>query len=150
MKHKFLLFAVLMYSMCMTAENLVIQTLNAQETFQAIETFGRLEFDHEQQEVRLVLNDGSVAETFPMDEVHMIFFTERGQGFASVSNDLSVDVKGNELIVNGLEEPTTLRIFSISGQLLTQKDGFSVDVTSLPNGAYLLQCKLGIVKFVKQ
>ena len=76
MKHRFLLFAALVYCMCMTAENLVIQTLNSQETFQALESFGRLEFDYEMQEVRLVLNDGSVAETFVMDEVHKIFFTD--------------------------------------------------------------------------
>lgn len=150
MKHRFLLFAALVYCMCMTAENLVIQTLNSQETFQALESFGRLEFDYEMQEVRLVLNDGSVAETFVMDEVHKIFFTDRGQGFASVSDELSIEVNGNELVVNGLSEPTALRVFSIGGQLLIQQNGFSVDVTSLPNGAYLLQCKLGIVKFVKQ
>ena len=150
MKHKFLLFAALVYCMCATAENLVIQTMDSQEKFQAIETFGRLAFDHEQQQVLLILKDSTVAETFSMDEVHKFYFTERGQGFASVIDDLSIEVNGNELVVNGLSEPMALRVFSVSGQLLMQKDGFSVDVTSLPNGAYLLQCKLGIVKFVKQ
>lgn len=150
MKHKFLLFAALVYGMCTMAENLVIQTMDAQETFQALETFGRLEFNHESSQVSLILKDGSVAETFAMDEVKKFYFTERGQGFASVGEDLTIEVNGNELVVNGLSEPTTLRVFSISGQLLMQQNGFSMDVTSLPNGVYLLQCKLGIVKFAKQ
>ena len=150
MKHRFLLIAALMYCMCMTAENLVIQTLDSQEKFQALESFGRLEFDHELQQVSLILKDGTVAEVFAMDEVHKLYFTERGQGFASVGEDLTIEVNGNELVVNGLSEPTTLRVFSISGQLLMQQNGFSMDVTSLPNGVYLLQCKLGIVKFAKQ
>ena len=139
-----------MFGTSVYAENLVIQTMNQQEKYQALESFGRLEIDHEQQQVLLILKDGSIAETYSLEEMRKIYFTDKEQGLYNLSDGLSVEVRENELIVNGLEEAVTLRVIDASGKVLLTQKGFSIGVSSLPTGVYLLQCNKGIVKFIKQ
>lgn len=150
MKQKLLLFAALMFGLSVYAENLVIQTMSLQEKQQALETFGRLEFDHSQQQVLLILKDGSVAETYSIDEVHKIFFADETQDITNVNGGLVIDVRDNELIVKDLEEPIMLRVIDASGKVLLTQKGVSIGVSSLPTGVYLLQCNKGIVKFIKK
>ena len=150
MKQKLLLFAALMFGLSVFAENLVIQTMSLQEKHQALETFGRLEFDHNQQEVRLVLKDGSVAEIYSLDAVHKIFFSNETQDLDAIYGRLTIDVRDNELIVRDLEEPIMLRVIDASGKVLLTEKGVSIGVSSLPTGVYLLQCNKGIVKFIKK
>ena len=150
MKQKLLLLVALMFGMSIYAENLVIQTMSQQEKRQALESFGRLEFDHSQQQVLLILKDGSVAETYSIDEVRKIFFADETQDITNVNGGLVIDVRDNELIVKDLEEPIMLRVIDASGKVLLTQKGVSIGVSSLPTGVYLLQCKLGIVKFIKK
>ncbi len=150
MKQKLLFLVALVFGLSAYAENLVIQTLDQQEKAQALETFGRLEFDHSQQQVLLILKDGSIAETFSLDEVHKIFFADDTQDLNTIGDGLRIDVRDNELIVNGLDEPITLRVIDASGKVLLTQKGVSIGVSSLPTGVYLLQCNKGIVKFIKK
>ena len=150
MKQKLLLFAVLMFGLSVYAENLVIQTMSQQEKRQALESFGRLEFDQTQQQMLLILKDGSVAETYSIDEVHKIFFGDETQDITNVNGGLAIDVRDNELIVKDLEEPIMLRVIDASGKVLLTQKGVSIGVSSLPTGVYLLQCNKGIVKFIKK
>ena len=150
MKQKLLLFAALMFGLSVYAENLVIQTMSQQEKRQALETFGRLEFNHEQGEVSLVLKDGSIAGTYYIDAVRKIFFADDTQDLNNVNDGLAIDVRGDELVVKGLDEPITLRVIDASGKVLLTEKGVSIGVSSLPTGVYLLQCNKGIVKFIKK
>ena len=150
MKQKLLLFAALMFGLSVYAENLVIQTMSQQEKRQALESFGRLEFDQTQQQMLLILKDGSVAETYGIDEVRKIFFADDTQDLNNVNDGLAIDIRDNELIVKGLDEPITLRVIDASGKVLLMEKGVSIGVSSLPTGVYLLQCNKGIVKFIKE
>ena len=139
-----------MFGLSVYAENLVIQTMSQQEKRQALESFGRLEFDQTQQQMLLILKDGSVAETYSIDEVHKIFFGDETQDITNVNGGLAIDVRDNELIVKDLEEPIMLRVIDASGKVLLTQKGVSIGVSSLPTGVYLLQCNKGIVKFIKK
>ena len=150
MKQKLLLLAALVFGLNVYAENLVIQTMSQQEKRQALESFGRLEFDQTQQQMLLILKDGSVAETYSIDEVHKIFFADETQDITNVNGGLAIDVRDNELIVKDLEEPIMLRVIDASGKVLLTQKGVSIGVSSLPTGVYLLQCNKGIVKFIKK
>ena len=150
MKQKLLLLAALVFGLSVYAENLVIQTMSQQEKMQALESFGRLEFDQAQQQMLLILKDGSVAETYSMDEVRKIFFADETQDITNVNGGLVIDVRDNELIVKDLEEPIMLRVIDASGKVLLTQKGVSIGVSSLPTGVYLLQCNKGIVKFIKK
>ena len=150
MKQKLLLLVALMFGLSIYAENLVIQTMNQQEKRQALESFGRLEFDQTQQQMLLILKDGSVAETYSIDEVRRIFFSEETQDLDAILGGLAIDVRDNELIVRDLEEPIMLRVIDASGKVLLTQKGVSISVSALPTGVYLLQCNKGIVKFIKK
>ena len=150
MKQKLLLLAALVFGLNVYAENLVIQTMSQQEKRQALESFGRLEFDQTQQQMLLILKDGSVAETYSIDEVRKIFFADETQDITNVNGGLVIDVRDNELIVKDLEEPIMLRVIDASGKVLLTQKGVSIGVSSLPTGVYLLQCNKGIVKFIKK
>ena len=150
MKQKLLLLAALVFGLSVYAENLVIQTMSQQEKRQALESFGRLEFDQTQQQMLLILKDGSVAETYSIDEVHKIFFADETQDITNVNGGLVIDVRDNELVVKDLEEPIMLRVIDASGKVLLTQKGVSIGVSSLPTGVYLLQCNKGIVKFIKK
>lgn len=150
MKQKLLLLVALMFGLNVYAEILVIQTMSQQEKRQALESFGRLEFDQTQQQMLLILKDGSVAETYSIDEVHKIFFADETQDITNVNGGLAIDVRDNELIVKDLEEPIMLRVIDASGKVLLTQKGVSIGVSSLPTGVYLLQCNKGIVKFIKK
>ena len=139
-----------MFGLNVYAEILVIQTMSQQEKRQALESFGRLEFDQTQQQMLLILKDGSVAETYSIDEVHKIFFADETQDITNVNGGLAIDVRDNELIVKDLEEPIMLRVIDASGKVLLTQKGVSIGVSSLPTGVYLLQCNKGIVKFIKK
>lgn len=149
MKQKLLFLVALVFGLSAYAENLVIQTLDQQEKAQALETFGRLEFDQELQQALLVLKDGSIAEVYSLEAVHKIFFADT-QDLNTIGDGLRIDVRDNELIVNGLDEPITLRVIDASGKVLLTQKGVSIGVSSLPTGVYLLQCNKGIVKFIKK
>ena len=54
------------------------------------------------------------------------------------------------IVVNGLEAPTTLRLYSLEGQLIKSAVGTSINVTDIPDGNYLLQCENQVLRVIKQ
>ena len=134
--------------LCLRAENVVVQKLDHSETMQALETIGRFEFNHTDRLMLLILKDGTTAETYSLDEVHKIYFSGE-EGLQNTADGMSVIVDGDRLIVEGANESTVLRIFSMNGQLMTQQTGNAIHIGTLTTGVYLLQCNQGIVRFIK-
>jgi len=149
MKQNLLLFCALVCGTLAYAESLVIQTMGQSERLQALETVGRLEFDQANRQVFLVLKDSTVAETYSFEEIRKLYFSD-SEDLQSVNESAKVKIENNLLVVEGIDAPTTLRVFSMTGQLMIQKTGFSIGVEGLPNGAYILQFNQGIVKFIKE
>ena len=54
------------------------------------------------------------------------------------------------VIINGLAGETTLRLYSLEGQLIKKSVGTTMNMEDVPNGDYLLQCESQIIKIIKQ
>ena len=54
------------------------------------------------------------------------------------------------LIVNGADEQTVIRLYSLDGRLIKKATGAAMNVEEIPNGDYLLQCENQIFKIIKQ
>ena len=54
------------------------------------------------------------------------------------------------LCVQGVPEDITLRVYSTTGQLLATAQGTQINVSHLPQGTYLLQIGVRVIRFIKE
>lgn len=54
------------------------------------------------------------------------------------------------LIVNGANDQSVLRLYTLEGNLVKKSVGSSINIEEVPNGNYLLQCENHIFKIIKQ
>lgn len=134
--------------------HLVLQPLSGQDCYYAISQIGHIAF----QNGDLFLYDKSGTELghTPLDEIGKIIFAEKGDNLSEHHASCLVypNPTNSELIIHGVEGGRTIRIYSLQGILIntvpTQTDETVINVSSLPDGTYLLQIGAEIVKFIKQ
>ena len=132
--------------------------LNGQEYSQAFDLIGRLEFANDS--MYLVSTDGQILGRELRTEVHKIVFGSDSSTVAvpSVETNSRIQIYPNpvlqSLIIKGAQTNETVRIFTLTGTLITTATVFdeltTIDLSNLPVGQYLLQVNTQIVKLIKQ
>ena len=157
MYRKFLILPFLMWSMSLMAEkSLTVESLSGQDKQFAVSLIGQIKFDNRV----MYLYDKSHTELghTAVSDISTITFKEGQQTSISETAVSSVNIYPNPtqdaLVINGLRDVQTVRVYDLQGKLLlsvqAQSDNTEVNVSNLPQGDYLLQVGAEIVKFIKQ
>lgn len=157
-----ILISVLFTAVAMKADNvpgIVISQFDKVETQKAISAIGRLEVDGDQ--LWLVSKTGERLGSYPIITGLRISVEE----INDETTDIRTIVKGNVSIrfsgtadvitINGLDHPTTVRIYSMSGRQQTAvplqaNRTQQVDASSLQAGVYILQIDTTVFKLFKK
>ena len=159
-KNLFLLFFVLAFSCVLSAEtSLFIEYLSDNEKEIALSVVCRIEIKDEI--FRLIDVNGEVIASCDLYEVRKIVFQES----SVITNVDDLDMGSivavypnpaqNVLFVEGLNSNDIVRIYDLNGKLidmseLNNEGIVMLSVSDLPEGVYLLQVGVEIVKFIKQ
>jgi hypothetical protein len=136
---------------------LVVDYLSAKDAEYALSIIGRIEIKDEV--FRLISTDGEELASCDLYSVRKLTFGEVGSTATDnqLANQLLVypNPTQDQLFINGLNANESVRIYDFKGQLLSvttaNADGIcQISVSSLPQGTYLLQVGVEIVKFIKQ
>ena len=135
--------------------HLKIVPMTGEEMTSSLGQIGKIVLGSEQ--MCLYGQDGSELGCTPFSEIGKIVFSEDGE---TSLNDVEatvriiLDLAQEKLFVRGIEGQQTVRVFSVTGQLLhstVAMDGeANVPVAGLQNGTYLLQVGAQVVKFIKE
>lgn len=158
-KFYLLLNFVLAFTIIAKAEtSLFIDYLSDEDAEIVLNVIGRVEIKDEV--FRLIGVDGTELASCNLYEVKKISFVQSSTESNIVDNNSnSITIFPNPtrdvLFVNGLNPNDVVRLFDLQGKLIltsvTSIDGKSqISVSQLPNGVYLLQVGVEIMKFVKQ
>jgi hypothetical protein len=158
-KFYLLLNFVLVFTIIAKAEtSLFIDYLSDEDAEIVLNVIGRVEVKDEV--FRLIGVDGTELASCNLYEVKKISFVKSSTESNIVDNNSnSITIFPNPtrdvLFVNGLNPNDVVRLFDLQGKLIltsvTSIDGKSqISVSQLPNGVYLLQVGVEIMKFVKQ
>ncbi len=153
---KVVLLLLTCWAVCALADSkLVIVGLQGEEQPYVLAQLGRITFEDDV--MYLYGKDGDLLGYTDIDRVGRLMFDERtaiGQPEADSFLYVCSDPAQQSLLVRNLQGGQTVRVFSMTGQLISQTpsaDGEArVDVTGLANGTYLLQAGAQVVKFIKQ
>ena len=140
------------------AENaLIVDYLSEKDAEYALSIIGRIEIKDEV--FRLISTDGEELASCDLYSVRKLTFGEAGSTATDnqLANQLVVypNPAQDQLFINGLNADESVRIYDLNGQLVSvtnaNADGVcQISVSSLPQGTYLLQVGIEIVKFIKQ
>lgn len=170
MKTKFVLLAMIVLSFCAlhtidgkaaekaTTDGLVIEQLSGSDMQYALELIGSIRFENE--EMFLYNNKGEVLGNTPINNIGKIVFATTTEGTTSIDNARSstnIRIYPNPtqdiLIIDGLPQGQTIRVYNMQGQILTSVliDGLNakINLANLQQGTYLLQIGAEIVKIIK-
>lgn len=147
---------------CAIATTLHVEQLNSSDLDLAVKQIGKfvikgktVEFyDRQGTLLHSFETGGSLVMTFDEVAEETDFGTEE-QGFESLfHSETTYSIYPNPtstaIMVNGLEKPTMLRLYSLEGKLIKSAVGTSINVTDIPDGNYLLQCENQILRVIKQ
>ena len=155
---KLLIWILLLLPMAARAETaLTIEPLSGAEKQYALSLIGQVRFAADV----MYIFDVSGVELghTAIPEVGKIVFREESTIYTSTDNvSARVQVYPNPthdfIIIQGLENEQTARVYSWEGKLLTTTQAdekeTKINVSDLPNGSYLLQVGAEIVKFIKK
>ena len=136
---------------------LFVDYLSEKDAEYALSIIGRIEIKDEV--FRLISTDGDELASCDLYSVRKLTFGEAGSTATDnqLANQLFVypNPTQDQLFINGLNANESVRIYDLNGQLLSvttaNADGIcQISVSSLPQGTYLLQVGIEIVKFIKQ
>lgn len=136
---------------------LFVDYLSEKDAEHALSIIGRIEIKDEV--FRLISTDGEELASCDLYSVRKLTFGEAGSTATDnqLANQLFVypNPTQDQLFINGLNANESVRIYDFKGQLLSvttaNADGIcQISVSSLPQGTYLLQVGVEIVKFIKQ
>ena len=136
---------------------LFVDYLSEKDAEHALSIIGRIEIKDEV--FRLISTDGEELASCDLYSVRKLTFGEAGSTATDnqLANQLFVypNPTQDQLFINGLNANESVRIYDFKGQLLSvttaNADGIcQISVSSLPQGTYLLQVGIEIVKFIKQ
>ena len=136
--------------------HLKIVPLSGDESASALAQIGKIVLGNEQ--MCLYGSDGSELGCTPFSLIGKIVFYNDG---TTQLNDIKnsaiqvfIDPTQEELFVRGIAGEQTVRVYSVSGQLLQSANASNgeaiVPVAGLQNGTYLLQVGAQVVKFIKE
>ena len=156
MKNKFILICALFCSMQMMATNLVVETRTGSGLTNDLAIIGKWMFVG--QNLALLDKGGSILAIEPLDNIRKIVFSpsqpDVPTGDASVNAESLYVVYPNPtqnlLHIQGADDETPLRIYTMEGKLVTSAEGQAIDVQALSNGTYLLQIGTLVARFIKE
>lgn len=131
----------------------VIDTYGMEKQY-TIAQIGKITF--EPGKIFLYGHDGQMLGWNNLNDVGQVAIEDEATAIESVTPQLQVfaDPEQQQMVVVGLSENQTVRVFDTTGKLLfstpSQTEQTRVDVSTLQNGTYLLQFGAQVVKFVKQ
>lgn len=148
---KWTLLLAILCGMQVMATQLVLVPRTGQERTNDIALIGKWVFEGE----KLVLLDksGQVLAAEETSAIRKIVFRDRQSAVENVADDVLVvypNPTQDVLCISGADAQTSLRVFSLSGQVLTTAQGAQINVSALPAGTYLLQIGTQVVRFIKQ
>ncbi len=151
MKKIILACAIILGSIPAMATQLIITTNTSTNIAHDIATIGKWVFVDNS--LQLWDKDGNILASEELDNIPKIIF---GEGVVtSVENcqkqhiSIYPNPAHETLIINGIESQP-LRVFDMQGNMVLNKVGTEINVTSLPNGTYLLQVGAQVVRFIKK
>ena len=137
------------------ADRLVVEHRDASDDYtEGIAAIGKWVFVDDR--VQLLDHNGYLLGEEYMENIIKITFSETSPVPTSIDGARSgtVIVYPNPthemLCVQGVPDDTTLRVYSTTGQLLTTAQGTKIDVSHLPQGTYLLQLGIQVIRFIKE
>ncbi len=158
-KSLLLLLLLLSAAMFANAEELVLLYQNGNARQYELQTIGRIEFDLDNKDengnemplLLLVDKQGNTLTSAPVDMLKSL----RIDGTTALEQlrdetSVRIDASSQSLVIDGLPDVTTLRVYDLNGRLLLTNTGTSIAVGNLPDGVYLLQYNFNVVKFIKQ
>lgn len=139
--------------------HLRIETLSGSEQVSTLAQIGKIVLG--ENDVLLYDKSGAEIGSTPFSQLGKIVFYEKVAGSTEALNDVSesslqvfYDATRESLCVRGMDGQQTVRVYSVSGQLLQSANatnGEAVVYTGgLQNGTYLLQAGAQVVKFIKE
>lgn len=148
---KILLTLLCFVCLSASAITLHVEQLNASDFELAVYKIGKMVFVGE----TVVFYDrkGNVLEEVPLGSMKAMTFTEEKVGLFQVNDPRYVvypNPTSSLVLIKGLSEPTTLRLFSLEGSLVKSEEGTEMHMDGVPAGQYFLQFKTNIVKIIKQ
>ena len=136
---------------------LFVDYLSEKDAEYALSIIGRIEIKDEV--FRLISTNGDELASCDLYSVRKLTFGEAGSTATDDQRANQLFVYPNptqdHLFINGLNADESVRIYDLNGQLLSvstaNADGLcQLSVASLPQGTYLLQIGIEVVKFIKQ
>lgn len=126
-----------------TDELIVCETSN--ETKWAITTIKELSFDGKG--VKIMFND-ETSVYYSNETLNMLKFNVTSSSGLNDLNERQNGISLNGNIINTTKD-TDIYVYSFSGRLLAHKKGSSLDISNLPNGAYIIKAGNSISKILK-
>lgn len=148
---KILLILLCFACMSASAVTLHVEQLNSADFELAVYKIGKIVIQGE----TLVFYDrqGQVLEETPIANMGALTFTEEQEGLYNVNDPRYVvypNPTNSLLMVKGLSEPTTLRLYSLDGNIVKTEKSTEMHMDNVPTGQYFLQFNTNIVKIIKQ
>lgn len=151
MKNKLILLCAIFCSMQIMATNLVLSKSDGTQQLQDIATIGKLKFVGD--DIQLVSHDGTVLAKEAISNIRKITFADAETAVENIESNKQIVIYPNPtqdiLIISGIEAQE-LHVFDLQGRMLKTENGTQVNVSTLPNGTYLLQVGTQVVRFIKQ
>ncbi len=140
--------------MQMIATNIVIVSRTEAEQTTDLSIIGKITFTNDK--IQLLDKSGTVLYETIVAEVQRILFASSSTAIGNVRNNpdkvfyVYPNPTQDMLCVQGIENDMTIRVFSMTGEVILTTQTTPVDVSTLPNGTYLLQIGTQIARFIKQ
>ena len=140
--------------MQMMAANIVIVPRTGAEQTADLSIIGKLVFADSK--IQLLDKSGTVLYETNMADVQRILFPSSYSAIEDTHDNTGnvfyvyPNPTQDMLCVQGIEDNMTIRVYSMTGEVLLTTQTTPVDVSTLPNGTYLLQIGTQVARFIKQ
>ena len=141
----FFLTMLLCISMPIIASNEVIVKQISGETSWTISSIKELSFDGNG--VKFLFTDNTSV-YYSKETLNILKFNVSISGIEHLNETKQISITGNILTISG--NTNDINFFSLDGQLVMQAKGSQVDISGLPNGAYIVKTDSLTTKIVKR
>lgn len=141
----FFLTMLLCISMTIIASNEVIVKQTSGETSWTISSIKELSFDGNG--VNFLFTDNTSV-YYSKETLNILKFNVSISGIEHLNETKQISITGNILTISG--NTNDIKFFSLDGQLVMQAKGSQVDISGLPNGAYIVKTDSLTTKIVKR
>lgn len=141
----FFLTMLLCISMPIIASNEVIVKQTSGETSWTISSIKELSFDGNG--VKFLFTDNTSV-YYSKETLNILKFNVSISGIEHLNETKQISITGNILTISG--NTNDIKFFSLDGQLVMQVKGSQVDISGLPNGAYIVKTDSLTTKIVKR